>query len=254
MEAYTGFAMVYDEFMDNAPYLKWFKQTKQCLEQEGIYNGIVVDLGCGTGVLTEIFAKSGYDMIGIDISEDMLDIAIQKKDRSGLEILYLCQDMRKFELYGTCKAIICRCDSINYLRSWEELVEVFRLVNNYLDPKGLFLFDCNTIYKYEKVLAYNTFAENRENASFIWNNEYNTKTKCNQYDLTLYIKDEEEDIFYRFEETHIQRAFSLEEIKLAAKEVGLRWGYVRDADTDKDIAANTERYLIGLYEYGKNID
>ena len=115
MEAYTGFAQVYDTFMDNVPYEEWTDYYKEILREHGIMDGIVLDLGCGTGSMTELLAEQGYDMIGVDNSEEMLDLAMEKRAASGQDILYLLQDMRKFELYGTVRAVISACDSVNYL-------------------------------------------------------------------------------------------------------------------------------------------
>ena len=172
MEAYTSFAAVYDTFMDNIPYEEWEKYLKSLLYEYGVREGLVLELGCGTGNMTEILAQSGYDMIGVDNAEEMLEIAIEKRMKSGLDILYLQQDMREFELYGTVKAIVSVCDSVNYILEEEELEEVFRLVNNYLDPGGVFIFDFNTVYKYREILGDQTIAENREECSFIWDNYY----------------------------------------------------------------------------------
>ena len=122
MEAYTGFAEVYDLFMDNIPYEEWGEYVKGLLKEYGVDEGLVLELGCGTGTMTEILASAGYDMIGIDQSEEMLEEALEKKQESGHEILYLCQDMREFELYGTVRAIICICDSMNYILEEEEVL------------------------------------------------------------------------------------------------------------------------------------
>ena len=105
MDAYTSFAEVYDMFMDNIPYEDWCGYLTSLLKEYGIDDGLVLDLGCGTGTLTELLAKEGYDMIGVDVSEDMLQEAIEKRAESGLPILYLLQDMREFELYGTVRAL-----------------------------------------------------------------------------------------------------------------------------------------------------
>ena len=166
-ESYTSFAQVYDMFMDNVDYPAWSKYLIQLLKEYQVEDGLVLDLGCGTGNMTELLAKEGYDMIGVDNSEDMLEIASEKRAESGLNILYLLQDMREFELYGTVKAVVSICDSINYILEEDDLREVFSLVNNYLDPKGMFIFDLNTKYKYEQ-MGETTIAENREEASFIW--------------------------------------------------------------------------------------
>ncbi len=105
---------------------------------------------------------------------------------SGHDILYLLQDMREFELYGTVRAVISICDSMNYILEEEDLLQVFRLVNNYLDPGGYFIFDLNTIYKYEQIRE-STIAENLEEASFIWDNFYDAKTQINEYELAIFI-------------------------------------------------------------------
>ncbi|MBO6164243.1 MAG: methyltransferase domain-containing protein, partial [Lachnospiraceae bacterium] len=143
-QAYTGFAEVYDRFMENVPYDDWEAWIASRLESEGYAGQLVLELGCGTGIMTERLAARGYDMIGVDLSEDMLAEAMEKRSLSGHNILYLQQDMREFELYGTVAAVVCICDSLNYITARRDLAQVFRLVNNYLDPGGLFLFDFNT--------------------------------------------------------------------------------------------------------------
>ena len=145
MDAYTGFAAVYDRFMDDVPYDEWSRYVVKLLGQRGISEGLVLELGCGTGNMTERLARAGYDMIGVDSSEEMLELAVEKRERSGLDILYLQQDMRSFELYGTVRAVVSVCDSMNYITEEQDLLQVFCLVNNYLDPGGIFLFDLNDL-------------------------------------------------------------------------------------------------------------
>lgn len=229
-EAYSTFASVYDKFMDNVPYKEWADNVAGILGENGIDEGIVLDLGCGSGTITELLAEKGYDMIGVDISEDMLAIANEKKLKSGHDILYLCQDMREFELYGTVRAIVSLCDCLNYILDENDLLKVFRLVYNYLDNDGLFIFDMNTPYKYKSILADNTFAENREDASFIWENYFDPDTEINEYDLTLYIE-EEAGLFARFEEVHEQRAYDISFVKELIKKAGLK---IIDETGDKE--------------------
>ena len=140
MEAYSDFAKVYDIFMDETPYEEWCGFIVSLLKKKGIEDGLLLDMGCGTGTLTELLEQAGYDMIAIDNSMDMLQIAMEKqREKKKDSILYLFQDMREFELYGTVRAIVSICDSLNYLLEKEELIKTFRLVNNYLDPEGIFL-------------------------------------------------------------------------------------------------------------------
>lgn len=240
MEAYSGFARVYDLFMDNIPYEEWTDYVKELLAAEGIREGILLDLGCGTGSVTELLAQSGFDMIGIDNSEEMLDIAMEKRDESELDILYLLQDMREFELYGTVKGVVSICDSMNYILEDEDLLEVFRLVHNYLDNEGIFIFDMNTLYKYETVLGDNTFAEDRTTSSFIWENYYDKEEMINQYDLSLFVQ-EEDGRFRKYEETHLQRAYEQHRVEELLKESGLELLHVYEAFTKEIPAEDSER-------------
>lgn len=250
MEAYTGFAAVYDMFMDNIPYSEWSAYLVSLLRRYGVEDGLVLELGCGTGSVTEQLAAAGYDMIGVDLSEDMLQIAIQKRERSGRDILYLLQDMREFELYGTVKAVVSICDSLNYLTEDEDLVQVFSLVNNYLDPGGVFIFDLNTEYKYQEILGQSTIAEDREESSFIWENNYEEEDRINEYDLTLFIK-EESGLYRKYQETHFQRAYSMEEIQRAIQEAGMEFITVYDAFTMKEPSPDSERVYVIAGEKGK---
>jgi len=251
MEAYTGFAAVYDMFMDNIPYEEWCGYLTGLLEEYGIRDGILLDLGCGTGSLTELLAARGYDMIGVDYSEEMLELAMEKREKSGRDILYLCQDMREFELYGTVRAVVSICDCMNYITEPEDLVTVFKLVNNYLDPGGIFIFDLNTEYKYKEVMGDCTIAEDREDSSFIWDNQYEPEEKINIYDLSIFVK-EEGDLYRKYQETHYQRAYSLEEITEALTEAGMELAAVYDAFTKDAPKADSERIYVIAREHGKS--
>lgn len=249
-QAYTAFALVYDEFMDNVPYDEWCEYIEELLKSKGVKEGLVLDLGCGTGKLTRRLKAKGYDMIGIDNSEDMLAIAREKSDDS---ILYLMQDMREFELYGTVNAVISICDCINYITEKEDLLQVFKLVNNYLEKDGVFIFDLNTEYKYSQVIGDSVIADNREDESFIWENTYYEEEKINEYEVTLFIKTENE-LYEKHVETHYQRAYSLEEIKELLQEAGMEFVSAYDAFTTKPVRGDSERiYVIAKegYQQGK---
>jgi SAM-dependent methyltransferase len=247
MNAYTTFAQVYDLFMDNVPYEEWSKYIISVLKEYGIHSGVICDLGCGTGKMTRLLAKAGYDMIGVDLSEDMLAIASGQNEEG---ILYLCQDMCELELYGTAKAMVSVCDSINYLLEEDEIVWTLQSVNRYLEPGGIFIFDFNTVYKYETVLGDTTICENREEGSFIWENYYDKEEQINEYDLTLFIR-EEEQLYRKFEETHYQRGYSLEQMHTLVEEAGMEFLAAYDAETKKSPTADSERIYIIAGEKGK---
>lgn len=249
-DAYSEFAAVYDTFMDETPYEEWLAYIRRILVQENINDGLLLDLGCGTGKMTRLLAEAGYDMIGVDNSYDMLGIAMEQ---GPAEILYLCQDMRAFELYGTVRAVVSVCDCLNYILDPEELTKVFQLVNNYLDPKGIFIFDFNTEYKYRDVIGETTIAENREDCSFIWDNFYDEETKINTYEVTVFqkVNSSKEELFTRFMEEHNQRSYSLEEMKRILEKAGMLYVDAFDTDTGKAVTNESGRITVICREQGK---
>ena len=281
MEAYQDFAYVYDELMDNTPYEEWCKRIETLIAKYGVSEpvdrecvevpeecglaeeeehdeqcildsekNLVVDLGCGTGTLTELLYQKGYDMIGIDNAEEMLNIAMEKRAESGSQILYLLQDMRELELYSTVGTVVSVCDSVNYILEKEELLETFSLVNNYLYPGGIFIFDFNTEYKYREIIGDSTIAENREDCSFIWENYYDPDSCINEYDLTVFVQ-EEDDIFRKFTETHYQRGYTVEEMQALVEQAGMILLEMKDADTSCEVTPESQRVYIVARECGK---
>ena len=251
LKAYGGFARVYDLFMDETPYEEWCMSIRSILKQYGILDGLILDLGCGTGKMTRLLRQAGYDMIGVDSSEEMLGIAMEHQEDAG--ILYLHQDMREFELYGTVRAVISVCDSMNYMLEEDELLAVFSLVNNYLDPGGIFLFDMNTLYKYREILGEQTICENREEGSFIWENYFDEETQINTI-MTFFIR-EADGRYQKFEETHFQRGYAPDKIKELAERAGLEWIGCYEAYTNQPFniqsKVQSERILAVVRERGK---
>lgn len=263
MGAYQDFAGVYDEFMDDTPYEQWCERLDLLIRKYGVSlperdveglldseKNLVVDLGCGTGTLTELMYSRGYDMIGVDSSESMLNLAMEKKGSSGSEILYLQQDMRELELYSTVGTVFSVCDSLNYILEESELLTVFSLINNYLFPGGVFIFDFNTEYKYREVIGNTTIAENREDCSFIWENFYDPEEKINEYDLTVFVREEKES-FRRFSETHFQRGYTVEQVTGLVEQAGMTVVEIMDADTGEAVKNTSERIYVVAREQGK---
>ena len=253
MGSYENFATVYDELMDNVPYEEWAEFILCILKKNKITDGLILELGCGTGSLTEILATKGYDMIGADGSAEMLGIAMEKKAQSGHDILYLLQDMREFELYGTVRAVVSVCDSLNYIIDEKELEQVFRLVNNYLDPEGIFIFDFNTEYKYKEILGEQTIAEDREDCSFIWDNYYYEDESMNEYELTLFIKEQDSNLYRKYQEMHYQKAYTLDAMRELVEWSGLEFVTAYDAYTRKAPTETSERVCVVAREHGKGV-
>ena len=180
----------------------------------------------------------------------MLDIAMEKREQSGNNILYLLQDMREFELYGTVRAVVSICDSMNYLPCEEDFLQTLKLVNNYLDPEGVFIFDLNTPYKYRELIGDATIAENREDASFIWENTWYEDEQVNEYDLTIFARTKGE-YYQKFFETHYQKAYELETVKELIQKSGMEFVAAYDAFTREPVSADIERIYIIAREKGK---
>lgn len=251
-DAYTVFAEVYDLFMDEIPYDKWCDYVAGLLHEHGTAGGVVAELGCGTGRMTRLLADKGYDMIGIDSSEDMLYVARENSDDS---ILYLQQRMQDLELYGTVEAFVSICDSMNYILTEEDFLCVLKKVNNYLEAGGIFVFDLKTEHYYRDVLGDRVLADNREEACYIWDNHYDEESGCNRYELTLFIQDEEDaQVFYREQELHIQRAYDPAVVERLIKDAGMEFVAAYDAFTKEKPQKSSERiYIIARegYQEGK---
>ncbi len=257
--SYASLAKVYDLFLGDVPYGEWLDYITGVLRAHGISDGLVLELGCGTGTFTQMLAKAGYDMIGVDSSPEMLQIASEKQraacsgpkgQGADADILYLQQDMREFELYGTVRAVVCVCDSINYMADEEDLLRVFSLVNNYLDPGGVFVFDMKTVHYLADVMGDSVAAQHRKEGTLIWENAYFEEDQTNEYDLTFFLK-EPDGRYVRHRETHLQRAYPAETVKSLLARAGLVPEQVLDADTRGEPRPDSERLYFVARECGK---
>ncbi len=207
---YRDFAYLYDKLMWDVDYIKWADYIEGFFRRNETKPKLVADLGCGTGSFCLEMAKRGYEMIGIDQSVEMLNCAKQKALDAGVDILYLNQDMTSFELYGTVDTITCLIDSVNYVTYKKDLKRLFKLVNNYLNPGGLFLFDINSPYKFENILSTNVFCETDMEVSYIWQNSYDKSKKICRFDLSFFVL--EGELYRRFDEIHYERCYEIGEI------------------------------------------
>lgn len=251
MEAYSAFAEIYDEFMDDIPYEKWCEFITDLLKKGKITDGIVCELGCGTGVMTRLLAEQGFDMIGIDLSYEMLQKA--REHENDKEILYLNQDMREFELFGTVSAIVSVCDSMNYILSSGDLVRVFKNANNYLEKDGLFIFDMKTEHFYKNVLGDGVQVENAEDATLIWENYFDEENKIHAYELTMFFpvsagESGSGNLYEKFTEYHEQRAYSIDEVKEAIHTGGMELVGIYDEKTHQAPNDNSERVFFVVKE------
>jgi len=237
---YNDFSLYYDEFAYDIPYKKFCDYYKKIFKKYNKNPQIVLDMCCGTGTLTQLMSET-YDMIGIDSSVSMLNIAKQKD--TDLKILYLCQSMTDFELYGTVDCAYSSLDSINYLMEHEEIIKHFKLMHNYLVPNGLYIFDISTSYKLKNILGNNMFSDESENAFFVWQNEF--EDGISTMYLDVFVRDENEK-YSRISEVHTQRAHSVSKIKKIATSCGFKVKGVFDDLSFDEAKRNSERVFFVL--------
>lgn len=237
MSAYENFASVYDRLMGDVDYDGWCDFYEQMFQQMGVSPRLVLELGCGTGNLTVRLANRGYSMIGLDCSADMLTVAAEKSE--GLDILYLLQDMTDFELYGTVDAVVCSLDGLNYLTEPGELERCFSLVSLFLNPGGVFLFDLNTQYKMEQVIAPETFVYDDGEVFYTWQSVWDGEAGECEYDLTFFVR--EGELYRRFEETHLQKAYGTDQVCRALEDAGLELFGAYDGLSQRPADEKTER-------------
>ncbi|MBQ7688509.1 MAG: class I SAM-dependent methyltransferase [Clostridia bacterium] len=170
------FAGIYDAFTDNVSYADRAAFVLELLRDAGISDGILTDLACGTGTMSAYFADVGFDVIAIDASPDMLMRAREKLAAYGEKVLFLCQDMRSLDLYGTVRATVCSLDGINHLLTPEDVLAAFRRVALFTEPGGVFIFDVNTPYKHRQVLENRSFVYENDDCFLVWQNELDAKT------------------------------------------------------------------------------
>ena len=249
-EGYEAIARVYDRLNAEIDYGEWADFIEKCFDKHLTARPeIVLDLACGTGRMTRELAARGYDMIGVDGSEDMLACAMSE-EREG--ILYLLQDMREFELYGTVGAVVCCLDSINYLLEDKDMEAAFACVHNYLDPGGLFIFDVNSPYKFENIYSDCSYIledeledeDGEARAVYCgWQNDYDRESGICDFYLTLF-EEAEDGTYIRSDEHQQERCYTIDKIKQMLGATGMELIGVY-SDFDLNVPADTsERWYI----------
>lgn len=225
--------------MYDVDYKRWADYIESIFQIHGQAPSLVLDLGCGTGSFCIEMARRGYEMIGVDSSIDMLTCAKSKLENSGLDILFLNQNMSEFELYGTVDAVVCLMDSFNYLIRKTDAANMLKLVRNYLNPGGLFIFDINTEHKLKNSLGNNVFYDIGDDISYIWQSNFDSRKRLGRFDITFFVR--EGELYRRYDEVHNERAYSMAEIEHMLGKSGLSLINVYDELCFKPANEKSER-------------
>lgn len=252
MAGYGDFAYYYDMLTENVDYESRCEYICNLLAEGGVGKGILLDLACGTGTMSMLLSDKGYDVIGVDASEDMLSVAQEKKMESGKDIMFLCQRMEELDLFGTINAAVCTLDSINHITDEETVKKVFSKVSLFMEDKGLFIFDVNTPYKHREVLGNNTFVYDMEDVYCVWQNSTDKNTLLTEVSLDIFEKDteEEDDVYYRYSEEFSERGYELSEIREWLQENKFEVLGVYEEMTTDEVRENTQRAVFVARKHG----
>ena len=250
MASYGDFAYYYDMLTENVDYDKRCEYICGLLAENGVGEGILLDLACGTGTLSLMLAEKGYDVVGVDGSEEMLTQAQEKKMETGADVIFLCQRMEELDLFGTINAAVSTLDSINHVTDEETVKEIFRRVSLFMEDKGIFVFDVNTPYKHREVLGDNTFIYDLDEVYCVWQNSTD-ENLVTTISLDLFEKDEEdEETYYRYSEEFSERAYDLDDIKVWLEECKFEVTAVYEEMTHDNVRADTQRAVFVARKIG----
>ena len=204
---YTSFAGFYDRLTSDVDYAGAAAYLLGLFRLHGGRTDTLLDLACGSGSLSLELARQGADLIGVDGSEDMLALAQEKAAAAGLPLLFLHQDMRALDLYGTVSGAVCTLDSLNHILRTQELEEILRRLHLFVDPEGLLIFDANTPYKHREVLADNDFVYEEPDFTCVWRNRFLPRTGETDMLLDFFVE-EADGRYLRLTDRVRERAYS----------------------------------------------
>lgn len=242
--SYGEFAYFYDQLMQDAPYESWMAFLQEAMARYDFMPRHIADLGCGTGTISIALYEQGYKVTGVDLSEDMLAQAEAKLSSHSSRLRFLCQDLRELYLPETCDLAVSFCDSLNYITDADDLGQIFKRVKTQLRPNGMFLFDMHSIFKLREKLGQNVFYEVGEEVTYLWQSRFDEATATVEYDITFFaLEDEDEQLYRRFHEYHVQRAYDISTVEQLLKDAGFQTVEVY-ADFRWDVPTDsTERYF-----------
>lgn len=239
--SYDIFSSVYDILTENVEYERISNKICSLLHKNGVDRGLLLDLGCGTGTLSFLLEQRGFDIIGVDASEDMLAVANEKKYEDNSSALFLCQKAEELDLFGTIQCAVSTLDTFNHIGNIEKIEKAISLVSLFMDMNGIFIFDMNTPYKHTKILGNNTFVYDMDEVYCVWQNSYDKASEKTDIDLDFFIKNEDDDCFERYSESFSEYVYDINEIVNIIKKCGFTLLAATDDYSDEPVCDTTER-------------
>ncbi len=242
--SYGIFSSVYDILTDNVEYEKIANKICSLLFQNGINGGLLLDLGCGTGTLAFLLEEKGFEVIGVDPSEDMLSVANEKKYDLGSKAMFLCQSGEELDLYGTVDCAVCCLDTLNHIEGLEKIEETFKRLSLFMNLGGVLIFDINTPFKHKSILGDNTFVYDMDEVYCVWQNSFDGEANATQIDLDFFIKNEDNEDFSRFSESFKEYSYPLCDILKTVEGCGFEILSLCDDYGENPVTDTTQRITI----------
>ena len=239
--SYDIFSSVYDILTENVEYERISHKICSLLHKNGVDRGLLLDLGCGTGTLSFLLEQKGFDIIGVDASEDMLSVANEKKYEDDSSALFLCQKAEELDLFGTIQCAVSTLDTFNHIDSIEKIEKAISLVSLFMDMNGIFIFDMNTPYKHKEILGNNTFVYDMDEVYCVWQNSYDENSEKTDIELDFFIKNEDDECFERYSESFSEYVYDINEIISIIKKCGFTLLATTDDYSDNPVSDTTER-------------
>lgn len=239
--SYGIFSSVYDILTENVEYERIADRICSLLHENGVDGGLLLDLGCGTGTLSFLLEQKGFDVIGVDASEDMLSVANEKKYDEDSSALFLCQKAEELNLYGTIQCAVSSLDTFNHIDSIEKIEKAISLVSLFMDMNGIFIFDMNTPHKHKIVLGNNTFVYDMDEVYCVWQNSYDENAERTDIDLDFFIKNEDNEDYERYSESFSEYIYEIVDIVNIIKKSGFTLLGTIDDYSKSEPSDTTER-------------
>ena len=239
--SYGIFSYSYDILTENVQYEKIANKVCSLLHGNGVDGGLLLDLGCGTGTLSFLLEKLGYDIIGVDASEDMLMVANEKKYEAESSAMFLCQRAEELDLFGTIDCAVSCLDTINHIDSLEKIEKALSLVSLFMNMNGIFIFDMNTPYKHKEVLGNNTFIYDMDEVYCAWQNTLDEQNGKTIIDLDFFIKNEDDEFYERYSENFSEYIYNIDDIIKIINKCGFTLLETIDDYSENPVNEATER-------------
>ena len=240
MRNYQKFAAVYDSIMDDSLYDQWTDFSLRHFPKKK--KAKLLELACGTGIQSIRFKQAGFDVTGLDLSQDMLDLAAKRAKTAHVDIPFVQGNMLDLSSVGIFDYVTCYSDSICYMEDEVEVGDVFKQVYDHLNEGGIFIFDVHSTYQTDEIFPGYSYHENAEDFAMVWDSYADEAPHSVVHELTFFIQDED-GRFTRFDEVHEERTYDILTYDILLEQAGFKSFKVYADFEDKEPNDTSQRWF-----------